>query len=152
MNLRSILTSAKGFSLTEVLASIVVLSIIIAGLFSFFSQSVLFSTKNETILAAANEMDLLTYQVKTSNLIKEITPSQNCNEPTILNESQLREIIGLENSVIKLNNEQYTPKITICQEQMENQLGLVRLHIQILDSTNEDADILSQIYDYIDLN
>lgn len=54
MNCKKILSSTKGLTLIEVLASLTILSIILIGIMTFFTQAFSFTNKNETKTAAVN--------------------------------------------------------------------------------------------------
>ncbi|WP_080844597.1 type II secretion system protein [Cytobacillus gottheilii] len=54
MNCKKILSSTKGLTLIEVLASLTILSIVLIGIMSFFTQAFSYTSKNETKTAAIN--------------------------------------------------------------------------------------------------
>ncbi|MFC5733675.1 type IV pilus modification PilV family protein [Cytobacillus gottheilii] len=54
MNCKKILSSTKGLTLIEVLASLTILSIVLIGIMSFFTQAFSYTNKNETKTAAVN--------------------------------------------------------------------------------------------------
>src|ERR1700748_2026904 len=67
--------NTKGLTLIEILASIVILGIILTAFFSFFSQSMMFSSKVEDKFSGVNIAEKVMYDIKSSNEVKDVISS-----------------------------------------------------------------------------
>ncbi|MGM0874442.1 MAG: type IV pilus modification PilV family protein [Bacillota bacterium] len=154
--------NSKGFTLIEVLASIVILGIILITFLSFFSQSMMFSVKVEDKLSAANIAERILYEVKRTyttspNLIAELKDgTQACTASPLATVSGnkfdslvVEDVTG--RYYYNVNDENYYTNITICQSVDEKELDVYRVHVEIYDDNQENPIPLSEIYDYIDL-
>ena len=61
--------NSKGLTLIEILASIVILGIILTTFFSFFSQSMMFSSKVEDKVTATNIAKTILHNVKKNETV-----------------------------------------------------------------------------------
>lgn len=140
----------KGFTLLEVLLSIVILSIIILSFLSFFSQALLHSVREEDNLTGMNVAESILYNVEKSSIIDllEKTPNLNysCQNPLSISSFLADELSYTTDSqdpnrlVTEMNNRKYFTYINICQDINENSLGLYRLHIKISHSLINDKE------------
>lgn len=116
----------KGLTLIELLGSITLLGIILISFFSIFSQSTIFSSKNEDKLTAINVAENVLSALKNNNA-----------NP------------GMPQSV---NGKYYYPSITYPSgSNEENQLHLQRVDIKIYLNQNYDSNTnpLTELYGYI---
>lgn len=138
------LNQSEGFTLIEILASIVILGIILITFLSFFSQSMLFSSKVEQNLSAVNIADRVLYEFKenidASSLVKQSCPGTTQTSLTFLPQDHTGQ------HYYEVNSQKYYPTIIICQTNDEEQLNLYRTHVQIFD---KDSKLLSELTDYI---
>ncbi|UAL46329.1 prepilin-type N-terminal cleavage/methylation domain-containing protein [Sutcliffiella horikoshii] len=150
----------KGFTLLEVLLSIVILSIIILSFLSFFSQALLHSVREEDNLTSMNIADTILYSVDKSSIIDllEENPNRNfsCLSPLSIS-SYLSDDLQMqpdasdpEKLVFNINNKDYFTYIDICQTASEETLNLYRLHIRISQPLkNESERFIYDTFHYI---
>ncbi|OIJ18362.1 hypothetical protein BKP45_12360 [Anaerobacillus alkalidiazotrophicus] len=145
--------SQGGFTLIEVLASLVILSIILVTFFSFFNQALIFSGKNEEKLVAYN------LARKTLNIVEEDYADLNGIELTISCESyptnyrdDLKLALYETTCYYKENNRYYFPEITITKQSFDNFTSpvLYLIHVKIYSSDHlVERELLSETFGYV---
>lgn len=150
---RKRLNKEDGFTLIEVLASLVILSIILITFFSFFNQALLFSSKNEDRLVAYNlarkTLNIVT-QSHTNVTEEEITIS--CETYPIHYSSQLIAVLEPANCYYKVNEVKYFPEITIRKQTYPEitNTTLYIVHVKIYSSNViTDRKLLSETFGYV---
>lgn len=133
----------NGFTLMEVLVSIVLVTIILTTFFSFFSQTVFVSGKNEDKLVALN------LATNTLNIISEkynnhpIPTTITCGDfPTELVNS-----LYTNSCFFKKNNKNYYPEVTLSKD--KDFANLTIIHVKIYNSENNNRKLLSETYGYV---
>lgn len=127
-----------GFTLIEVLAALVILSIILLSFFSFFSQSALFTQKNRDKLTAVNLAQDTVVAIKKNPSYFQKTKTYSTNyteqERTILNVNS----IGIfdQQPSLKL-------KLSITKDSSYN---LYKIYVQIFDLKGKQ---LTETYHYL---
>ncbi|MDQ0159811.1 type IV pilus modification PilV family protein [Alkalibacillus salilacus] len=128
---KKIIQNHKGFSLIEVLAAIVILTIVLTSFIGFFSQSIILSTQTE---------DELTAVTVAENVLTEIKEDQS-------------QIDALNRSEFTVNNRDYFPIITIIDEnehaELENELDLQQVKIEVVESLENQEQPRATIFGYI---
>jgi prepilin-type N-terminal cleavage/methylation domain-containing protein len=146
-----------GFTLIEVLVSIVILSIILTTLFSFFGQSLLFSGKNEEKLVAYN-LASKTLKVVEKNFKNTLLSNQQNIGISASNTSctnQMEELVSPTNLTICYfieNKKSYYPYISITKESTSFASPvLFTVNVKIFNSANIDPNrkLLSETFGYI---
>ncbi|WP_066063779.1 type IV pilus modification PilV family protein [Neobacillus soli] len=115
-----------GLTLIELLASIAILGIVIIYFLSFFTQSIMFSSKLEDKLTALNVAEKVLSNVKNNQA--------NLDAP------------------VNLNGKYYYPNITYpLPSNEENKLKLIRVNIKIYMKQNYDPNSqpLTEIFGYV---
>nr|WP_187118842.1 hypothetical protein [Bacillus marasmi] len=128
----------------EVLVSLVLVTIILTTFFSFFSQTVFISDKNEDKLVAFNLAS------KTLNIIEEQYKKQPIPTTLYCGNFPIELVNALSPSTcfFKQNNKNYYPKITLTKD--TDYLNLTIVHVQIFDSEDiTNRKLLSETYGYI---
>ncbi|WP_096153199.1 prepilin-type N-terminal cleavage/methylation domain-containing protein [Bacillus sp. FJAT-45066] len=161
-NKKKILENNKGFTLIEILVSIVILSIIIVTFLSFFSQALFYSVKEEDKLTGINIAERIMFNVKQSDdiidllFLNEYVCGQN---PLNINNSFSGDVdLEYKDDVnlfyYEVNNKEYYLDIIICSTPEERDLFLSRTHIKIYQSvgTNPKGKIVYDTFHYINLN
>ena len=134
----------SGFTLLEVLAAITILSIVLITFFSFFSQGILFSSKNEDKIVAVN-------------LARDVLGVIKTNEQMIDSSNTSEEIITTFLTELKLEstppycftqyNDCYYPRVSILPPTPEEErLNLVRVKVEIY---LEEERLLTETYGYL---
>lgn len=122
MKIYNLNRNEKGITLIELLASIVILSIVIIGFFSFFPQSILLSTKVEDKLVGLNVAEEVLNEYKETNSWKD---------------------------VVSVNNKQYYTNIVYIYEQSVFNLTPIRIEIYTND-TFSTSTFITSIYSYVE--
>ncbi|WP_017755977.1 type IV pilus modification PilV family protein [Calidifontibacillus oryziterrae] len=114
-----------GFTLIEVLAALVILSIILLSFFSFFSQSALFTQKHRENLIAINlaQDTIVAIKKNAEHFQKSKTYIGSFPEPE-------KSIVNVNSSGIFEQRPTFKLELTITKEASYN---LYKLHIQIFD-------------------
>ncbi|KIL44516.1 type IV pilus modification PilV family protein [Jeotgalibacillus soli] len=150
--------NSNGFTLTELLVTIVLISIVIIGFISFFSQSVLFSTKVETVMTASNKADKIAHDIKASDQVQSwidahqvrtCSDVHNIDLPARLIDGSIEGEYGY---YLSINDERYYPNITICRHQEEMELSLFLLHIEVYKEADGEMEFLTELFDYIEVD
>ncbi|WP_404347072.1 prepilin-type N-terminal cleavage/methylation domain-containing protein [Sutcliffiella horikoshii] len=162
---REKINNDSGFTLLEVLVSIVILSIIILSFLSFFSQALLFSVKEEDNLVGVNISERILYYVEGSSTMESVLSANtySCNDEPhslvsyIADQDPQDEWQTYSPDLTKLfftqNNRTYYSYVTICQSTEETDLNLHRVHIktyQTMNNANQDRFIY-ETYQYVNL-
>ncbi|WP_262174253.1 prepilin-type N-terminal cleavage/methylation domain-containing protein [Saccharococcus sp. Marseille-Q5394] len=116
--LKSYLVNNRGMSLIEVLASLVILTIIFVSLSHFFFQASLFSVKVEDQLTSINIAEKVLHDVKTSTV-------KSTGKNVSIDGKQYKEINPTE-----LNGKLYYPYVLVSPETPAI-LQLERVHVKI---------------------
>lgn len=122
MKIYNLNRNEKGITLIELLASIVILSIVIIGFFSFFPQSILLSTKVEDKLIGLNVAEEVLNEYKETNSWKD---------------------------VVSVNHKQYYTNIVYIYEQSVFNLTPIRIEIYTND-TFSTSTFITSIYSYVE--
>ena len=122
MKIYNLIRNDKGVTLIELLASIVILSIVIIGFLSFFPQTLLLSTKVEDRLTGLNVAEEVLNEYKETNIWKD---------------------------VVSVNNKQYYTKVVYIHEQSVLNLTPVRVEIYS-NVTFSNSTFISSIYSYVE--
>ncbi|MBU8905054.1 type IV pilus modification PilV family protein [Desertibacillus haloalkaliphilus] len=140
---RKTTSSQQGFTLIEVLASIVILTIIITGFMTFFIQAFNFNTKTEDDLQAIHVAQDVLVAIQENPSSWDIGTYQSC-------ELKGNGSLHLEDSDPITNECHYEgtfiyPTVTINQTPSEAELGLYRIHVMVF---NQDDRQLTETYGY----
>jgi prepilin-type N-terminal cleavage/methylation domain-containing protein len=135
--------SQKGLTLVEVLVSIVLLAIILTSFISFFTQSALFTKKNDqkldTMQTAQKVVNLVEIEITKQDLIENLII--NSSEQVIKTSLTKTEIEGLINDNI---DPRYDVRVKISKNSSQN---LIMFKIIVQDPTNTGNK--SETYTYI---
>ena len=135
--------SQKGLTLVEVLVSIVLLAIILTSFISFFTQSALFTKKNDqkldTMQTAQKVVNLVEIEITKQDLIENLII--NSSEQVIKTSLTKTEIEGLINDNI---DPRYDVRVEISKNSSQN---LIMFKIIVQDPTNTGNK--SETYTYI---
>jgi prepilin-type N-terminal cleavage/methylation domain-containing protein len=144
----------SGFTLLEVLASIVILGIILTTFFSFFSQSLLFSAKNEEDLQAINlarKTLVVLQQLEEVNFTGDTLLLQATSELSI--ETEIPHVYFIED---KNNNKYYIEVKDISRNYSKNQQleitkqSIIPVQVRIYQSYPYSEDsLLSETFGYV---
>src|SRR5699024_182355 len=141
--------SKNGFTLIEIIASITLLSILLIIFIPVFPKIMKGSINTEHEMVAGNLLssvvdDIQTeHQAKTTKFAKYIntpTNSKSCNTP----KKAPQNVLPKEGNY-QVDDETFTTKLTLCQEEREKELDIVRVHIEIL---SVDKKVLTNYYTY----
>ncbi len=128
----------KGFTLVEILVTLVILSIILLSFMSFFSQSSLFTQKNNEKLTAINLAQETIVSIKNQPVLfqKAVNYRTGFSDPekTVLNVNSL----GIFNQ-----QPNFRLGLDIAKDDTYN---LYKIHVQIYDLKN---DLLAETYHYL---
>jgi prepilin-type N-terminal cleavage/methylation domain-containing protein len=141
-----------GFTLIEVLVSIVILSIILTTFFSFFGQSLVFSGKNEEKLVAYNlaGKTLRIVESKYKNTINQslLTLDSCTNYP-----QELKDVLDNSTCSFIQNKKNYFPEIIITKQTFTEftnpKLYLINVKIYNANKLNSNRKLLSETFGYI---
>ncbi|WP_280769704.1 type IV pilus modification PilV family protein [Salipaludibacillus daqingensis] len=154
MNKWVFIKGSQGFTLVETLAGLVIISIILLGFFSFFGQSLLFSSKAEDSYSSTNLVDKLVHEVKENDAIENYLqdydgPALGCDNGQAFvslpedeamipgfDMSQLNLLSDGESGdyYYRLNNKKYVAEFNICQTNDEKDLSLFRVYAKLKES------------------
>ncbi|WP_179295622.1 type IV pilus modification PilV family protein [Bacillus sp. FJAT-45350] len=155
MYLRKLFTQ-KGFTLLEVLASVVILTIVLTTFFSFFSQSLVFSNKNGDRIVAYN-LAQKTLRIVEMEYNRNIVNDHviTCSDyPTVYPNLLINELEGLS-CFYEENDKYYYPEVTITKQTSidftKPEFPVMYLvHIKIFDSDSTSTNIkLAETFGYI---
>lgn len=136
--------NSNGLTLVELLASIVIIGIIFTSFFSYFSQTMLFSSKVEDKFSGGNIAERILYETE-----KHYEDAEEIPLTTLTGKG-----IGLSEDYYLVNNKKYYPIVTIsCPLPEEQKWGLYRVLVQIYDKNpngSENASLLSELFGYIE--
>ncbi|NIK11594.1 type IV pilus modification PilV family protein [Alkalibacillus almallahensis] len=128
---KTIIQNHKGFSLIEVLAALVILTIVLTSFIGFFSQSIILSTQTEDELTAVNVAE---------KVLTEIKEDQS-------------QIDALNRSTFTENNRDFFPIITVIDDndhaELENELDLQQVKIEVFESLENQEQPSATIFGYI---
>ncbi|NEU29787.1 prepilin-type N-terminal cleavage/methylation domain-containing protein [bacterium LRH843] len=124
----------KGLTLIELLASMVILSIVIIFFLSFFSQSIMLSVKVEDQLTTVNVAERIMNNVRK-------LPEGDLDPGPCGNEYK-------HEPSYEVNGKHYYPAVAICQSHEEKHLDLYRIHVKIYTNNDYNASPSSEIYGY----
>jgi prepilin-type N-terminal cleavage/methylation domain-containing protein len=149
-----------GLTLIEVLVSIVILSIILTTFFSFFSQSLVFSGKNEEKLVAYNlaSKTLRVVEEKYKNTLQTdlniISSSVLCTENFSITEIRTT-ITSTSICYFNENQKNYYPEVLITKELNHStdfstsKIVLYKINVKIYDKQTTPRKLLSETFGYI---
>lgn len=127
----------RGFTLVEVLASLVILSIVLMSFMAVFGNTNKVSVRNSEKLVIVNLADSYLERVKASPA-NYISPFP----PTKMNESK-----SIPQPLIKMNNKNYKVEIKVTQSEDEfNKLSLLNVLVTV---RSEDSQISSSVEGYV---
>ncbi|PYZ93638.1 hypothetical protein CR194_10795 [Salipaludibacillus keqinensis] len=157
----------RAFTLIETMAGLLLISIILISFFSFFGQSLLFSSKAEDNYSSTNLVNGLVNEVEGNeaiiNYLENTQLNLGCNNDSGIilpqDESSIPSFnmvqLGLlfdeesESYYYPLNNKRYVAEVKICQQtEQEVDLSLFRIHGKISESGQAAS---SEVYHYINL-
>lgn len=154
MNLNQTLKKQNGFTLIEILASIIILSIILITFFSFFSQSINFSKANEEEYAAIHLAEQIWVNLNKSVDNSPSNPNfkQNLNLTTY-NTAQQNALNVDQNGFIDIDGngiinemDQYKLNLVIQLESNFTNFDIYFVNIRIVDKNNH---VLTETYGYL---
>lgn len=128
-NLSSHLSSEKGLTLIEILASIVILSIIIVSLISFFVQSARSNSLSENVMDATYIAQ--TSMEEISNLISTSTSLANLSEPLVKKNGYTR--VGTSGNLYEKTFQKHYIYIEITEEDMP----LVKVKVKVYNDKSK---------------
>jgi prepilin-type N-terminal cleavage/methylation domain-containing protein len=152
----------EGFTLVEVLVSIVILSIVLTTFFSFFGQSLVFSGKNEEKLVAYNLAEK-TMRIVESNYKNKLQPTQSkieisststpCSNYSNGFPPELTAVTNPSTCFYKENQKSYYPYIIITKQPTDfTEPSLFVISVKIYNSinlTDPNRKLLSETFGYI---
>lgn len=143
-----------GFTLIEVLISIVILFIVLTSFFAFFSQSLVFSSKNEEQLVAfnlANKTLKIVEGKYKNNINLNLTLNSCTNFP-----AELAAELDATTCSYKQNQKNYFPEITITKQTSTDYTGtsfpilyIINVKIYNANSTVANRKLLTETFGYI---
>ncbi|WP_096153170.1 MULTISPECIES: type IV pilus modification PilV family protein [Bacillus] len=150
-NFKYALKNESGFSLLEILVSLVILSFVLITFFSFSNQALFFSTKNEDKLVAYN------LARKTLNIVTEnyTGSSQNlvisCSNFDTNYHPKLKEALEPSSCFYKVNHKTYYPEIILTKQTLSfTTPTLYVVHVKIFDSADvTKRTLLSETFGYV---
>ncbi|WP_146817978.1 type IV pilus modification PilV family protein [Alkalibacillus haloalkaliphilus] len=136
-----ILKNNKGVSLIEILGALVILSIILIGFFSMFTQVASMQNVTEEEVVATNLIKVALEDVQSTELS---TSTFGTYEE--FNQSGLPTIPSVQQSGAFVTNEDYLLRLTLSNEEHSEQLLKATLHV-----VNSDGRNLAHTYTYIEV-
>lgn len=116
-------TKINGFTLIEIIASIAILSMVIAVLLPIFPQIISWNEKTERNLVAGNLLNQAISDIKQDDeMILANMDVTNCSNPSTVT-------TGLPSYTV--NNVNYSVQVNVCQTNEEKDLGLYRANIMV---------------------
>lgn len=150
INIKRFKLSNEGFTLVEILAAIVILSIAITFILPIFPKLLNWSNESESELVASNLLSRVADDIKEDNKILTFVKTPAIGIPSCtLNPSDPPKYISIpkgtsvEVDKYILNGKIFNVDMFICQSDKENKLNLVRVKIDI---SNEGRTISSYTY------
>jgi prepilin-type N-terminal cleavage/methylation domain-containing protein len=138
----------NGFTLIEVLVSIVILFIILITFFSFFGQSLKFSGKNEEQLVSYNlaskTLRIIENTYKNTNMVDSITLN-NCT--SLGYPAALKNVLD-SNCQYKENQMFYIPEVTITKQTF-SEFSNPKVYLISVKIYSADRKLLSETFGYI---
>lgn len=144
-----------GFTLLEVLVSIVLLFIILTSFFTFFSNSLIFSGKNEEELVSFNlaSKTLKIIQDKYENTLDQSEYKIMCSNYPTAYPTELISVLNSSTCYYKENEINYYPEVTITKQTSAPYSGLPVLYVINVKIYNTDVPsnrkLLSETFGYI---
>ncbi len=136
-----------GLTLTEILVSLVLISIVLITFFSFFSQTTLFSGKNEERLVAFH------LATKTLNIVESNYKNTSISSDNLLLSCgnyplELKSALQASTCYYHNNNKNYYPEIVLSKQLDMPTLYVIQ--IKIYNSPNStERKLLSETYGYV---
>lgn len=148
------LDNERGFTLIELLVSLSILSIVVVIFFSFFTQAALFNQRADTQVAAVNVAQVVMNDLK--KYVKETgVPFNNiqCDSPYEFSGSEVFDgnstYLTDEGSFYILNNnKRYFVETSMCQNEQEKDVALVRLRV-VLKEGSPSSSVTIETFDYL---
>lgn len=139
--------SEKGFTLLEVLLSIAILTIVLSTFFQFFSQSMLFSSRNEEKQQATNLVRQLINEIQEDTQAYKLI--ENRNSP-IQDSETLNVLFNSKIDNFEQMTEQFEITIVCPANTCKRENNLIPIFIKA-DSNHYD-DVSSETYGFISLS
>lgn len=138
----------KGFTLVEVLASIVILSIIVIGIFQMFIFSGNTATSNQTKLVTTHLAKATIERIKIDHEsffpIDIVEPN---NEKHTFNKNNCSNYSNCDLFLVKVNDLDYEIEVTVSQNtEHEKELNLINVIVQV---TQPDKNLHSKVEGYV---
>lgn len=145
--LKQKILNQAGLTLTEILVSLVLISIVLLTFFSFFSQTTLFSGKNEERLVAFH-LATKTLNIVESNYRNASIPSDNLQLSCGNYPLELKAALQASTCYYQNNNKNYYPEIFLSKQLDMPTLYVIQ--IKIYNSPNStERKLLSETYGYV---
>lgn len=145
---RAIASAEQGLTLLEVILSLVLLSFILLAFFQFFSQSMLFSSRNESDLIAINLARKTLSSIKEEILLDNPTPGTELNLAENYPIPDTKQDSGI--LYYEENNKKYYPKVEIIGIREANVQPLYPIHITIHSAPEKTAStMLAETYGFM---
>ncbi|MGM8364546.1 type II secretion system protein [Virgibacillus sp. W0181] len=129
--------NSAGFTLVELVVAITLLSIVIIVLLPMFPHLLNWSKKTDETLVSGNLLDHYVVQLKNDEQLITYIDSAS----TVENCSIGGTPYALEGDYsTNINNQVFSPKLTLCQTEKENELNLYRGHISVMADGSEVSD------------
>lgn len=127
----------NGFTLVEIIASIVLLGVVIIAFLPIFPQMFIWSNSAEKELVASNLTAKVAQDIFENDEIAEkgssLSPSISCEL------SEYQSLEGVTLTYPPLNDVNYTVELKACHTQKEKELGLTRVYFRITNDQNNRA-------------
>ncbi|MCP8617932.1 prepilin-type N-terminal cleavage/methylation domain-containing protein [Salirhabdus salicampi] len=137
----NIINNEKGLTLTELLASIVIISIILLSFFSLFAQGATFTQKNDSSIKGTNLAKVVLDELQS----KDALPATN-GEYTSFNSENNPYINAVNEDGTFIDNEKLKLKLIINDEE-HTELRKVKIEI-----VNQDNTRITETYKYVGVN
>ncbi|PEJ49355.1 hypothetical protein CN692_23200 [Bacillus sp. AFS002410] len=124
----------KGFTLTEILASVVILFLVLITFFAIFTQSSLFTHKNDESITADSLVEQVSQVIRSGDL-QSIQPL----------DTRSKSLLGVDNSLHFLNNAKFSLQLIPIDQAGSQSLQTVK--INILD---QQQQVIATSYCYLD--
>ncbi|WP_430784793.1 type II secretion system protein [Virgibacillus flavescens] len=133
--------NSSGFTLVELIASLAILSMVIAVFLPIFPQIVSWTKKADDELIASNLLSQVAHDVKELPDMDDLASSiKGCPDVMKIKDERLGDV-----SSYTINNQTYHVKVKICKE---SNVDLYRTNLLIFSSSNK---MISESYTYIEL-
>ncbi|TWI57090.1 prepilin-type N-terminal cleavage/methylation domain-containing protein [Halalkalibacter nanhaiisediminis] len=141
--MKQYLSKENGLTLLELLVSLVIISIVLTSFFTFFSQGMIFSVKNEENLLAADTAREILVLLET-----EYQPIEQSNQYTLsCHDSILTSLNNFDSSTctVERGNHSFFLETTVHKEK---EFELYQLHVKLFDNNNK-ATLLTETHGYV---